>query len=115
MELLSGFEGTGEARPSLILNLTPLRSVVLAVDRGESIFMWLSGPNVMCSRISCLALEPWIFLFFFNKRGKWDCRGLRSSVIPRKVDRIKDTLRRRKDGARKTGQASDLEVQQVEG
>lgn len=67
MELLSGFEGTGEARPSLILNLIPLRSVVLAVDRGESIFMWLSGPNLMCSRIPCLALEPWIFFVFLTK------------------------------------------------
>lgn len=40
------------------------------------------------------------FFFFLNKRGKWPSRGLRSPAISRRVDRIKDTGRRRKDGGR---------------
>lgn len=79
--------------------------MVLALNRGERILMWLSGSNLMCFRISCLALESWIFFFFLNKKGQWPSRGggLRSPVISGRVDRIKDMLRRRKEGQGKQG------------
>lgn len=41
------------------------------------------------------------FFFFLNEKGQWPSRGggLRSPVISRRVDRIKDMLRR-KDGGK---------------